>query len=155
MSSTNNKLEPLVNSIFDVTKLTGKLIYKLLNIEENFDIEKFFKTVDLKNKKGDFPKQIKIYESKKGYTYLLSVPIGLSLKDFTNYKGALELQLKNKVEIKERKGYLEIEVITKELSDNIPYTLPVREKKEGIKLIPPKVPIKVDIFLRKFITKNN
>lgn len=134
MSSTNNILEPLVNSIFDVTKLTGKLIYKLLNIEENFDIEKFFKTVDLKNKKGDFPKQIKIYESKKGYTYLLSVPIGLSLKDFTNYKGALELQLKNKVEIKERKGYLEIEVITKELSDNIPYTLPVREKKEGIKI---------------------
>lgn len=29
------------------------------------------------------------------------------------------------------------------------------EKKEGIKLIPPKVPVKVDIFLRKFITKNN
>lgn len=29
------------------------------------------------------------------------------------------------------------------------------EKKEGIKLIPPKVHIKVDTFLRKFITKNN
>lgn len=29
------------------------------------------------------------------------------------------------------------------------------EKEEGIKLIPPKVPVKVDIFLREFITKNN
>ncbi|MCU9808384.1 hypothetical protein LEQ06_09520 [Paraclostridium sp. AKS46] len=128
MSSTNNILEPLVDSLFDVTKLTGKLIYKLLKIEENFDIEKFFKTVDFKNKKGEFPKQIKIYESKKGYAYLLSVPVGLSLKDFSNYQGALELQLKNKIEIKERKGYIEIEVITKELKNKINYTSPCRIK---------------------------
>lgn len=133
-NKSDNILEPLVDSVIDMAKLSGKLIYKLLKIEEQFDVENFFKVVDFKNKKGEYPKQVKIYSSEKGYIYLLSVPIGLSLKDFTNYKGALELQLKNKIEIKERKGYIELEVITKSLEKNIPYTLPMRSKKEGIHL---------------------
>lgn len=127
-NKSNNILEPLVDSVIDVAKLSGKLIYKLLKIEEQFDVENFFKVVDFKNKKGEYPKQVKIYSTEKGYTYLLSVPIGLSLKDFSNYKGSLEIQLKNKVEIRERKGYVEIEVITKELNRKINYTIPCRMK---------------------------
>lgn len=130
---SSNILEPLVVGAFDAAKLSGKLLLKLLNIKEHFNIEEFFKTVELKNKKEHYPKQIKIYSSEKGYVYLLSAPVGLGLSNFTKYKEALELQLKNKIEIRERKGYIEIEVITKELSENIPYTLPVRAKKEGIK----------------------
>lgn len=130
---SSNILEPLVASAFDVANLSGKLLLKLLNINEHFNIEDFFKTVELKNKKEHYPKQIKIYSSEKGYVYLLSVPVGLGLSNFTKYKEALELQLKNKIEIRERKGYIEIEVITKEVNENIPYTLPLRSKNEGIK----------------------
>lgn len=130
---SSNILEPLVAGAFDAAKLSGKLLLKLLNIKAYFNIEEFFKTVELKNKKEHYPKQIKIYSSEKGYVYLLSAPVGLGLSSFTKYKEALELQLKNKIEIRERKGYIEIEVITKELSENIPYTLPVRAKKECIK----------------------
>lgn len=125
---SSNILEPLVDNLLGTVKLSGKLFYKLLKIEEYFDIEKFFKIVDFKNKKGEFPKQIKIYSSEKGYIYLISVPIGLSLVDFDKYKGSLEIQLKNKVEIKERKGYVEIEVITKELKNKIDYKPPCRIK---------------------------
>lgn len=127
MSSTNI-LEPIVNCTFDAAKLTGKLLLKLLNIKEHFNIEEFFKTVELKNKKLQYPKQIKIYSSEKGYIYLMSVPIGLSLEDFNKYKGSLEIQLKNKIEIRERKGYIEIEVITKVLNNKINYTIPSRIK---------------------------
>lgn len=130
---SSNIFEPLVIGTFDAAKLSGKLLLKLLNIKPYFNIEEFFKTVELKNKKEHYPKQIKIYSSEKGYVYLLSAPIGLGISSFTKYKEALELQLRNKIEIRERKGYIEIEVITKELSENIPYTLPVRAKKEGIK----------------------
>lgn len=130
---SSNIFEPLVIGAFDSAKLSGKLLLKLLNIKPHLNIEEFFKIVELKNKKEHYPKQIKIYSSEKGYVYLLSAPVGLGLSDFTKYKESLELQLKNKIEIRERKGYIEIEVITKELSENIPYTLPVRTKKEGIK----------------------
>lgn len=125
---SSNIFEPLVIGAFDAAKLSGKLLLKLLNIKTYFNIEEFFKTVELKNKKSQYPKQIKIYSSEKGYIYLISVPVGLSLADFNKYKGSLEIQLKNKVEIKERKGYVEIEVITKELSSKINYTIPCRVK---------------------------
>lgn len=126
-------LRTLIYSSVDTFKLSYKLIYKMLKIEEHYNIEEFFKTIEFKNKKNMYPKQIKIFTSEKGYTYLLSVPAGISLKNFNDIKGSLELQLKNKVEIKERKGYVEIEVISKQLAKNIPYKLPVRDKKDVIK----------------------
>lgn len=130
---SGNILEPLVVGVFDVAKLSGKLLLKLLNIKEHFNVEEFFKTVGLKNKKDEYLKQIKLYPSEKGYVYLLAVPFGIGVSDLKKYQESLELQLRNKVDIRERKGYIEIEVITKELNDNIPYTLPVRERKDGIK----------------------
>ncbi|WP_270647486.1 FtsK/SpoIIIE domain-containing protein [Paeniclostridium hominis] len=129
-----NVVETLVDSLLQSGKLVGKLFLDLIGIEEQFDIERFFKTVNFKNKKEEYPKQIKIYESKRGYIYLVSAPVGLGVSDFGKHKESLELQLRNKVEIKERKGYIEIEVITKRLSDNIPYNLPGRFKSEGIVL---------------------
>lgn len=132
--SSENILEPLVDCLFDVAKVSKKLLYEFLDIKEQFNIESFFKTVELKNKKDQYPKQIKIYSSDKGYVYLISVPIGLGLSNFSKCKELLELQLRHKIDIRERKGYIEIEVITKELNYNIPYTLPVKEKTEGIKV---------------------
>lgn len=134
MSKENNNIfKTFIDAGYDAYKLSCKLIYKMLNVEEYYNIEEFFKTIEFKNKKNMYPKQIKIFTSEKGYTYLLSAPPGISLKNFNDIKGSLELQLKNKVEIKERKGYIEIEVISKQLAKNIPYKLPVRDKKDVIK----------------------
>lgn len=133
MSKGNNIFKPFVDAGYDAYKLSCKLIYKMLNVEEYYNIEEFFKTIEFKNKKNMYPKQIKIFTSEKGYTYLLSVPAGISLKNFNDIKGSLELQLKNKVEIRERKGYVEIEVISKQLAKNIPYKLPIKVKKPSIK----------------------
>lgn len=77
---SGNILEPLVVGVFDVAKLSGKLLLKLLNIKEHFNIEEFFKTVGLKNKKDEYLKQIKLYSSEKGYVYLLAVPFVSSCK---------------------------------------------------------------------------
>lgn len=134
MSKENNNIfKTFVDTGYDAFKLSYKLIYKMLNVEEYYNIEDFFQNIEFRNKKNMYPKQIKIFTSEKGYTYLLSVPPGISLNDFSNIKGSLELQLKNKVEIRERKGYVEIEVISKKLDESISYKLPARDKKPGIK----------------------
>ena len=125
---SENILEPIVDSLSEALKVGLKCLYKVLNIKPYFDIIDFFKQVEFKNKQGQFPKLIKTYESPKGYTYLLSVPIGLSLDDFEKIKGALEIQLRNSIEIRDRKGYIEVEVLTKELPSKIEYKVPTRIK---------------------------
>lgn len=125
---SNNILEPVVNSLSDCFKVGLRCLYKVLNIKPYFDIENFFKQIEFKNKKEQYPTLIKTYESPKGYTYLLGVPCGISLDDFLKVKGALQIQLKNSVEIRERKGYIEIEVITVKLPSKIDYKVPPRIK---------------------------
>lgn len=121
-------VELLVNSVWDAGKLAFKGLCKLLNIEPRFNMMEFFKIIEFKNKQGFYPKTINIHDSNKGYTYVLSVPKGLSLDDFKKLKGALEIQIRHKVEIRERNGYVEIEVITVELLEKIDYELPKKEK---------------------------
>lgn len=134
--SSSNILNPIIDSLYDVGKISLKAFYNLMNIETYFDIINFFKQVEFKNKKSMYPKLIKIYESPKGYTYLLSCPFGLSINDFIKVKDALEIQLKNKITIKERKGYIEIEVITKKISNKIEYKVPKRNYNLGYIEIP-------------------
>ena len=125
---SNNILEPVVNSLSEALKVGLKYLYKVMNIKPYFDIIDFFKEIELKNKKGQYPTLVKIYESQKGYTYLLGVPAGLSTDDFLKVKGALQIQLKNNIEIRERKGYIEVEAITVELPSKIDYKVPARVK---------------------------
>lgn len=125
---SENILEPIANSLSEAFKVGLKCLYKAMNIKPYFDIVDFFKQVEFKNKQGQYPKLIKVYESPKGYTYLLSVPLGLSLADFEKIKGALEIQLRNNIQIRDRKGYIEIEVITKEIASKIEYKIPIRDK---------------------------
>lgn len=121
-------IELLINSILDAGKILFNAVCDVLNIKQCFDIEEFFKIIEFKNKQEFYPKTIKIYDSPKGYTYLLSCPIGLSLADFEKLQGALEIQIRHKVEIRERNGYIEIEVILAELLEKIKYELPKRER---------------------------
>ena len=126
---SENILEPLIDSLSEAFKVGLKCLYKVLNIKPYFDIIDFFKQVEFKNKQGQFPKLIKTYESPKGYTYLVSCPLGLSLDDFEKLKGALQIQLRNNIEIRDRKGYIEIEVLSKDLPSKIDFKLPIRTKK--------------------------
>lgn len=121
-------LELLVDSVWDCGKLAFKGLCKLLNINPCFNMEEFFKIIEFKNKQELYPKVIKIHDSNKGYIYVVSVPMGLSLDDFKKLQGALEIQIRHKVEIRERNGYVEIEVITVELLEKIDYNLPKKEK---------------------------
>lgn len=121
-------IELLVKSVFDCGKVVFNLVCDAFKITRYFDVEEFFKIIEFKNKQGFYPKTINIHESKKGYVYVISVPLGMSLNDFEKLKGALEIQLKNKVEIRERNGYVELEVITIELLEKIKYELPKKEK---------------------------
>lgn len=125
---SRNIVETLVNTSFEVGKLSLKALYKLLHVEPYYNLEEFFKDVALKNKQEQYPKLIKVYESKKGYTYLFSCPLGIALEDFKKYKGAIEIQLKENIDIRERKGYIEVEVITKKLPSKIDYKIPTKEK---------------------------
>lgn len=118
----------VADTIIDISKLSLKLIYKLLNIKEYFDINNYFKHIELKNKKNIYPITIKIHESKKGYTYVMSCPLGMGLSDFVKIKEGLEVQLRHSIDIRHRNGYIEIEVITVELPKLINYKLPCRIK---------------------------
>lgn len=125
---SGNIVETVVNSAFEVGKLSLKALYKLLHIEPYYNLEDFFRKVGLKNKQEQYPKLINIHESQKGYTYLFSCPLGLSLDDFIKLKNAIEIQLKESIEIRERKGYVEVEVITIKLPSKIDFKLPTRLK---------------------------
>ena len=111
--SNCNIFEHFTACLIDVFKVSYELIRNAMYVEVKFDIEDFFEKVELKNKQDIYPTLVKKYESSKGYTYLLSCPLGLGISDFENYKEAIEIQLRYKVEIRERNGYVEIEVITK------------------------------------------
>lgn len=125
---SENILKPLINSLSDCCKLGLEGIYKLMNITTYFDIEKFFKDVELKSRQGLPPTLVKIFDSNKGYTYRVSCPVGLGLSDFIKFKEALEIQIRHKVSIKENSGYIEIEVITVKLASKVEYNLPTRTK---------------------------
>lgn len=127
----NNIIKPFIDVAEVIGKLGLKSIYKLLKIKEYYDIEEYFKKVELKNKQEHYPKTIKIYESKKGYTYLINVPVGLNEDDFKKHKKSLEVQLKKNIEVKLKSGFIEIEVIEKELPTKINYVVP-EKKKESI-----------------------
>lgn len=126
--SNCNIFEHFTACLIDVFKVSYELIRNAMYVEVKFDIEDFFEKVELKNKQDIYPTLVKKYESSKGYTYLVTCPIGLCISDFEKYKEAIEIQLRYKVEIRERNGYVEIEVITRELPEVIDYVLPTRTK---------------------------
>lgn len=134
MSHDINIFEPLANSIVALGKLSIKGLYKILNIEPLFDIEKYFKIVELKNKQDTYPTQIKMFKSTLGYTYVFNIPIGLNIEDFNNHKANIEAQVNKPIKIEFLYGYVHITIIEKELEKVINYVAPIRAKGEGIKI---------------------
>lgn len=107
----------IIDDLFDIVVLAGKsikfLTYKALRIKEFYDLELFFKNAGLKNGSGEKPKQKSVTTGTKGDIYHLSIPDGLSSKDFEKYKQALEEKYNEGVEINCDKGVVKIEMFKK------------------------------------------
>ena len=128
MTTTNksnepNLLAPLINSIWDC----GALILNKL-IKPRFDLEKYFKSIEMKNKQEVYPTRVARYHTKKGEVEKFSIPIGFNVDDFIAEKENIESQLNKKVEIRYKDRYIEIETIDIELPKIVKYMQPKRTK---------------------------
>lgn len=137
--SNDNILQTLVDCTFDTCIMLSKAtipFWKWLFDgwiqPEKPNLEKFINNSKLSNLNDEFPQMIKIYNSLKGTIYKMTCPMGLGLKDFEKYKDAIEIYMRNPIEIRVSSGYIEIEVITSKLEKIIPYNLP--KIKEPIKI---------------------
>ena len=126
----SNVLEPVVDVIIDFCKLT----YNIWFNSHNFNFRDFFKKVKLCNKDEEYPKVIKTYQGKKGKIYLFRIPLGIDESHFKKHQRAIEIQLGEQIEIRNKGHFIEIETIEVELPTDIKYKLPQREKCEGIKI---------------------
>lgn len=128
--SNDNVLESVFNVFWDA----GYTLFKMIVGEsENFDFNKFFKDIEFKNKKEIYPTEFKNFETDLGRKYLIKLPPGMELKDFQKLQGPMEQQAKKKMDIKYKSGFIEIEVIEKNLEKNYNYILPIRSE-EYIKI---------------------
>lgn len=136
MSYENNLFAPLVDAVFDVVSHVGCLVGKLLFGESNrFDIENFFKVCELKNSRGEYPVLCKKFNIDNGVKFILSLPIGLCLKDFLKLQDALEQQIKTRVNISYNNGFIEIVSIVEELKELYSFELQKANPiSEGIKI---------------------
>lgn len=117
-------LEPLVDAAFNYLIWT----YNVWFNNYDFRFNDFFKKVKLCNKDEQYPRKIKEFNGKLGRVFLFNIPMGLNEDDFKKHKKSIEAQLKESVDIRLKNGFIEIEIISKKLSDNIPYKLPKRIK---------------------------
>ena len=119
-----NLLEPLVDGVVRYIKWT----YDIWFNNYDFSFNEFFKKVKLCNKEEQYPKKIKEFDGKLGRVFLFNIPIGLNEEDFKKHKKSIEAQLKESIDIRFKDGFIEIEIISKKLPENIPYKLPTRVK---------------------------
>lgn len=126
-NSKNNKeanlLSMLVDTVFDAGYVLCKWIF---GENKTFDLDKFYKDVELKNKQDIYPEVYREFNTELGKKYLVTIPIGLELKHFTDLKNALEQQINKKVDVQYKNGFVEIQFLDKKLSDKIPYSIPQR-----------------------------
>lgn len=95
----------------------------ILGGEKTFNIESFYKVCELKNPQGEYPKLYRKFKVNNGFRFLMTIPIGLSLKDFVKLQEALEQQIKAKVTIIYRSGFIEITSIQEDLKEMYPFEL--------------------------------
>ena len=129
-----NILEPLGNAVYSYLRWNYDVWFTKDTCNNSwyedtyYNLDNFFREVGLKNSKGEYPVVAYPNKSKKGYSYHINCPIGLSLSDFMKYKEKIEIQVHENIEIRQSEGNIIVEVITKKLPENIPYSLPTRTK---------------------------
>lgn len=136
---SENILEPLVDGLVDSFKLVFKCINKCYG-KKNYDFDRFFKEIYLKNKSNEHPKKIKFYKNENFDIYVFSVPIGICIKDFEEKLDKITFFMGvNKENLRlESKGYnIELKVMTSR--PNVVYD---SEKHKMIKF---KVPVGINL----------
>lgn len=122
--SNDNLLEVVFNVFWDA----GYTVFKWFCGEnKTFNFEQFFNDVEFKNKKEIYPTIYKDFATDLGRKYLIKLPPGLELKDFLKLQGAMEQQANRKMNIEYKNGFIEIEVIERELEKIYNYSLPTRD----------------------------
>lgn len=119
VSNVNNQgniLEPIGDAIFNYIKW-----FISCWIEPKFSIEKYFKTVELKNKEEVYPTLIKKYQGSKGQIHLFNIPIGLNLDDFLKHKESIKAQANKDVEMRYRGNFIEVEIVDKTIPAKVDY----------------------------------
>lgn len=125
-----NILEPIVDAVIKYIRWT----YNIWFSNDNFNFKDFFMKVKLCNKDEEYPKVVKTYQGKKGKVYLFKIPIGIDESHFKKYQRAIEIQLGENIEIRNKGHFIEIETIEIQLPTEIKYQLPTKPKGEGIKI---------------------
>lgn len=136
---SKNILEPLVDGLIDSFKLVFKCINKCYG-EKNYEFDKLFKELNLKNKSNEYPKKIKFNKNENFDIYEFSVPIGICLKDFEEKLDKISFFMgENKENLRlSRKGYnIELKVLT-----NRPKVVYDPEKHKMIKF---KIPVGINL----------
>lgn len=90
------------------------------NKKEEFDL--FFEGAGIKNKIGDIPNLIDIFETQHGHIYSFKKPTGLSVKDFQNKNIAIEEFVEcDKVKFETKDDFINIITTETKLPELIPY----------------------------------
>ena len=142
MSNEPNLLAPLVDAIWNYFKWT----YDVWFGKDIFNFNDFFDSIGLKNKLDEKPKLLDSHKKENKNSYIFSIPQGLSLSDFEEYKEAMEQQLNNQIEIRYENKRIIIDEITSKLKSNYPYTLPTKEDKEAF-----RIPVGASIYGTEYI----
>lgn len=156
---SDNIFEPLIDSLFD----SGKMIFDLgidvlskifkFDLNNKIDFDKFFRAVELKNSKEEYPEFIEFEECKFYDCYRFKAPIGIGIVEFRKILNNLSLFLKidiNRLRCEVSKDFnIEIRVLKDEL-ETIDFSILEKENK----IIPIedfKIPLGLRIDNQKFI----
>lgn len=98
------------NNKMKINEIIRNALYSILNITPKHNLEKFFKSVGLKNGEGLYPIQSKITDGEKGDIYFIKTPSNLKFEDFIKYQVKLEKYYGSSVEMNWSGNFLTIEM---------------------------------------------
>ena len=134
---SDNMLEPIVNCLFETSKLAIKGLNKLLGLN-TLDFRRLFEELNICNKSKEYPKLYDIVNEDYFKRYSFTVPIGLSFEDFKKHTEAIEhfMQVDN-ISIVRNKDKVDIKILTK-----VPYKEynPDKHKAKGY-----EIPLGIDL----------
>ncbi|WP_187296377.1 FtsK/SpoIIIE domain-containing protein [Tepidibacter mesophilus] len=91
--------------------------------DNNINWDKFFKSVELKNKLDQYPLFQESKETKNGLIYRFALPLGINVNDFIKQKDNIEAMLNNKVNITYNNKCIFIEIVSVALKDKYDFEI--------------------------------
>lgn len=156
---SDNILEPLIDGLFD----SGKMLFDLgvnalskifkFDLNNKIDFEEFFRVVELKNNKEEYPVFLEYQQCKFYDYYKFKVPTGIGIVEFRKILNPLSLYLKTDInnlrcEVSEDFN-IEIRILKNEL-EIIDFSILEKENKI-ITIGDFNIPLGVRIYNQKFV----